>query len=314
MTLFRPFARACILFAGLAVSGSVLAQSSATPALVGQWHFQTATGTTTTNGESVDFISKGVMHITQNPTGLSAAISWLDERGQITKTRKVDGSYSNGTALFTHPGTRTRSGRNGKDISTEVKIHWTLQAKGELLSGQRLVDTDGEVPKPVTGSRANGLATQLAAAPASTPERGPSTPAERARVVQMALDAEQNPQQVQARDGAWLATWVNDVPDLTFTNSALARWLSATVKGELREPIKFQYTASAMAFQIKNPEQEQPQPAIDLAGMEGVLRAYEALVRTNANHRSVKLDLALKARTQGELPAFVQSVSGRDAE
>ena len=264
MALFRTFARSCILVAGIAAAGPVLAQSSATLPLVGQWKFQTATGVTTTNGVSVDLITPGLLTISPGPTGLTATISWLDDRGQVTSTRKVEGSYSQGSAVFTHTGTRSRSGRDGRDISTDVKISWTLQARGDVLSGERLVETYEDEPKPVTGTRVNALSVPaLAAADAprtaqeSAPERGPSTPAERARVVQMALDGEKNPRQVHARDGAWLETWVNDIPDLTFNRSAPESWLSAVVKGELRAPIQFQYKASVMAFQINHPKEAQ---------------------------------------------------------
>ena len=48
--------------------------------------------------------------------------------------------------------------------------------------------------------------------------------------------------------------------------------------------------------------------------MEGVLCAYEALVRESASLRSTRLDLALKARNHGQLAAFLQTVSGRDPD
>lgn len=322
MEWFRTFARTCILLAGIAASSSGLAQSSATLPLVGQWNIQTATGATTTNGVSVDLITKGLLGIRRSPSGLTATISWLDERGQITGTRTVEGTYSNGSAIFTHTGTRSRSGRDGRDISTEVKISWTLHAKGDVLSGERLVETYEDEPKPVTGTRVSALSAPALAAsmaaphPAqeSPPERGPSTPAERARVVQMAVDAEKDPRPVQARDGTWLENWVNEIPDLTFNQSAPASWLNAVVKGDLRETFQFQYKASVMAFQIKHPKQAALQSANDLAGMEGVLHAYEALVRENARYRCARLDLALKARNQGQLPAFLLAVAGRDPD
>jgi carboxypeptidase Q len=320
--MIRTIASICILLAGFAVAGAVHAQPSTAPALVGQWNFQSATGTTSDNGVTVDIISKGVLTITQTHSGLDATIAWLDERGQVTSTRKANGSFSADGAIFSHQGKRTATGRGGKETSTAVKISYTLQAKGDVLSGLRLVETDEDEPKPVTGTRVTASNPTKAAAPLavqdkapeSAPERGPSTPAEQARVVQMALDAEKNPQQVQARDGEWLNTWVDEIPDLTFNSSALFNWLGAVAKGDTREAIKFQYKASVMAFQIKNPKQAELQSANDLAGLAGVLRAYEVLVAKNANYRSAKLDMALKACTQGELPALLKAVAGRDPD
>ncbi len=318
MTLIRTLARACLLAAGIVTAGA--AQSA--PALLGQWNFQTVTGATSNNGVTVDLIGKGVLNIAQGPTGLSATICWLDENGLITSTRKIEGSYSAGGAIFTHPGTRTTTGRAGKETSTDVRISWTLQANGDVLRGQRLVETDEDEPKPVSGARApygaalpaKAPVVEQGSAPENAGERGPSTPAERARVLQMALDAEKNPRQVQARDGAWLATWVNDIPDLNYNNGALANWLGAVAKHGTRDAIQFQYKAGVMAFQINHPKQAELQPAVDLAAMESVLRAYEMLVRTNAQDRSAKLDAALKARNRGELPAFLAALSGRDQD
>lgn len=311
MKLNRTIASICTL---LIVAGAAQAQT-----LLGEWNFQTAVGTTSTNGVSVDIIGNGVLRIARNGKGLAASIAWVDDSGRVTSTRKVDGSDS---GVFTHTGARVTSGRSGKEVSTEVRIVYTLQAQGDVLTGQRLVETDEDEPKPVTGTRITARNPSIALAPLAepstaphiAPERGPSTPAERARVVQMAQDAEKNPQLIQARDGAWLDDWVNDIPDLSFNNSALASWLSAVVKGEARALITFQYKASVMAFQINHPTLAETQSANDLAGLEGVLRAYEVLRAAKPSQRNAKLEMALAAREQKQLPAFLMQVAGRDPE
>lgn len=320
MTMSHPRTIIGIFLVAVAGSGVLHAQAPASPALIGQWNFETAVGTTTNNGVVTDDMGKGIFTITQTRNGLAGTISWLDEKGQVISGRRVEGHADGARAVFTHGGQRVTSGRGGKEVSSEVTVRWTLQAKGDQLNGERLVETDEDEPKPVSGTRVAArdvrppaaLLPAQASAPQSQSARGPSTQSERARVAQMALDAEQNPRQIQQRDGAWLKAWVNDIPDLVLDYGTVFNWIKGAAKADVREAFKFQYTASAMAFQIQHPELAAQQAAIDVAGMEGVLRAYEAVVRQDANQASAKLDQALSARKKGELAAFLGTLSGRD--
>ncbi|MGK5055668.1 M28 family metallopeptidase [Janthinobacterium sp. LB2P49] len=314
MHLLHPHLYATCILVAATLPATLYAQ---TPALVGQWQFQTATGTTTTNGVEVDLIDTGILDITEEQGGMRATIAWLDERGQLTPPRTVNGTVGPAGTVFRHGGKRVSTGRNGKDISTEVTIRWTLQAKGKVLSGERLVETDENEPKPVNGTRLKEryvpptLPAALPAATADSAARGPSTPAERARVVQMA--AQHDPLALQQRDGAWLSAWIDDIPDLTLEASALDGWLNIAPRAATREALRFQYLASVMAFKIEHPDQTGQQSASDLAGMQGVLHAYETLLRQDSRYRSAKLDAALAARRQDRLPAFLATLSGRNA-
>lgn len=314
MHLPHPHLYASCVLAVAALPGALYAQ---VPALAGQWQFQTATGTTTTNGVEVDLINTGILDITEDQGSLRATISWLDERGQLTSPRTVNGTSGPAGSVFTHGGKRVSTGRNGKEVSTEVTIRWTLLAKDDLLSGERLVETDENEPKPVSGMRLKeryvppALPAALPGTAASATARGPSTPAERARVVQMA--AQHDPLALQQSDGAWLSAWIDAIPDLTFGASMPDDWLNTAPTPATREALRFQYLASVMAFQIEHPEQDRQQGGRDLAGMQGVLRAYETLLRQDKLNRSAKLDAALAARQQDRLPAFLATLSGRDA-
>ncbi|WP_102122934.1 M20/M25/M40 family metallo-hydrolase [Janthinobacterium sp. ROICE36] len=316
MQLFPPHLYASCVLAAAALPATLYAQ---TPALAGHWQFQTATGTTTTNGVDIDLIDTGILDITEERGSLRATISWLDEQGQLTSPRTVNGTPGPAGTVFRHGGKRVSTGRNGKDISTEVTIRWTLQAKGKVLSGVRLVETDESEPKPVTGRRLQeryvppALPAALPETAASTSARGPSTPAERARVVQMAVAAQHDPLALQERDGAWLSAWIEAIPDLTFGASLTDDWLNTAPTPATREALRFQYLASVMAFQIDHPDQARQQGDCDLAGMQGVLHAYDTLLRQDSRYRSAKLDAALAARRQDRLPAFLATLSGRDA-
>lgn len=300
-------------FTATALQAQTAQTSSAlTTSIIGQWNFETATGTNRTGNEEVDIISKGVINIAQKGQGLVANIAWFDERNEVRSLRQMEGNLANGTAVFSHSGTRTHTSPRGKEINSEVKVIWTLFAKDKGLSGSRQVVYGDDPAKPVTGTRSTSKIMPTAITSTEAIERGPSTPEERARVVQMALDAEKNPLQIQAANGDWLKKWVNDIPDLTLKYGAVSDWLGRAAKQECREAIKFQFTASVMAFQIKNPAEAEKQSANDKAGVEGALRAYATLLSQDDKYRSAKLDSAVAARDKGELPVFLKILSGRD--
>jgi carboxypeptidase Q len=318
-----PSGAGCLLCAA-ACPGALHAAAPAASALAGQWRVETAVGATSDNGVVTDIMGKGILTITRSASGLAGSIAWLDEQGQVSSTRDMDGRLEGGRAVFTHAGKRVTRGRDGEDVSTEVTVRWTLAAQGERLVGERLVETDEDEPKPVRGQRVAArdvrplAALRLVAAsapqrePDAAPERGPSTEAERARVLRLAQDAELDPRAAMLRDGAWLDTWVREVPDLTFEPGPAFGWLGAAGGAGTGEVLQFQYTASAMAFQIEQPMPRVQPDAVAAAGMEGALRAYEALLRRDPKQRSEKLDLALSARARGELPAFLAALGGRD--
>lgn len=304
--------RAGALLTIIAIPGTLYGRSSP---IAGHWRFQTATGSTTVNGATVDLIGNGVLDITDDKRGITATISWLNALGQITSTRTMQGQAGTEGVVFRHDGKRTRTGRSGRDVSIDVSVRWTLRTKGSSLTGERLVETDEDEPKPVTGIRIRKrvyLAAPSGAAVANEIERGPSTAAERTRVIQIALDAQNDPLKNEKRDGAWFRAWVNEVPDLTLNPSPLDGWLKFAPAPAVRAALGFQYLASVMAFQIQHPELADQLLASDQAGLEGVLRAYETLLRTDGLYRSTELDLALEARDQNRLPAFLGMLSGRD--
>ena len=310
MKFIRHAAIFCIALVSSFTSIALHAQS--TTSIIGQWNFETATGTNRRGNEEIDIMGKGVINIAQKGQGLVANIAWFDERGDVRSLRQMDGSLIDGNAVFSHSATRTHTSPLGKEVNTEVKVIWTLQAKDNALSGTRLVAYGDDAAKAVIGTRSASMIMPTAVTSTEAVERGPSTPEERARVVQMALDSEKNPLQIQAANGEWLKKWVNDVPDLTLNYGAVSDWLGRAAKQECRDAIKFQFTASVMAFQIQHPAEAEKQSADDLAGVEGALRAYETLLSLDDKYRSAKIDVAVAARNKGELPAFLKSLSGRD--
>lgn len=326
--LSRLSSGAGFVLCAAACPAALHAAAPAASALAGQWRFETAVGSTSDNGVVTDIMGQGILTITPSAGGLAGSIAWVDEQGQVSSTRDMDGRLEGARAVFTHAGKRVTRGRDGEDLSTEVTVRWTLAAQGDRLVGERLVETDEDEPKPVRGQRVAArdvrppAALRLVAAsapqrePDAAPAREPSTKAERARVLRLAqamqIERGLDPRAAMLRDGAWLDSWVREVPDFTFEPGPAFAWLEMAGSAGSGEVLRFGYTASAMAFQIEQPMPRPDPDAIAAAGMEGALRAYEALLRLDPKERSEKLDQARSARASGRLPAFLAALGGRD--
>ncbi|MGZ3183453.1 MAG: hypothetical protein ACXU8N_13510 [Telluria sp.] len=150
---------------------------------------------------------------------------------------------------------------------------------------------------------------------AARADRGPSTPEEQARVIQLAEASYADPVgTMTSADGRWFMRWSDEVPDYMFGPDAGAMWFeNSDAKGDLRRVMRFQHMLSTAAFQLQhkmhdphtNPADE---AARTLAGAEGLLRAYETLVAKNPANRSADVDKLLALRNSGGLAAFLQQL------
>lgn len=146
-------------------------------------------------------------------------------------------------------------------------------------------------------------------------ERGPSTPEERARVVQLAEAANRDPIGVMnSSDGRWFMKWSDEIPDYTFGPDQGAFWMeNGAAKGDLRRVLRFHHMLSTAAYQVQHQVMDPDKdPAMHeaktIAGVEGLLHAYESLKDKRPENRSEELDKAIAMRDQGKLAAFVQAL------
>lgn len=143
--------------------------------------------------------------------------------------------------------------------------------------------------------------------------RGPSTPDERARISKLADDSRKDPLAVQAANAAWFEQWVGDVPDFMFKPEAVAKWCMRAARGDMKKILQFQFGVGALDYQIKHKLAEPSKPAdvaaVNLAALDGVLAAYEALLAKDEANRSPKMDEAIARRNKGELAAFATEIA-----
>jgi len=138
--------------------------------------------------------------------------------------------------------------------------------------------------------------------------RGPSTPAERRRAVEVTRRLERSPLAPNAdADRKWLLKWIVDIPDINVKGCSGP--LDALVQDDGTRHGKALYAQSMFgmtAFMIENPRKKNDWVAVQTAGVESTLRAYQALVQSDPEARWEELDTLLEARKQGKLRDLVE--------
>jgi hypothetical protein len=138
-------------------------------------------------------------------------------------------------------------------------------------------------------------------------KRGPSTPEERKRAVEMATFLEQNPLAKEARDyRAQLLVFLADVPDISVTLCTDVLGEAKRFKGDYEAELMSQLIYSQAKFIIENPDQAQDQSAAFLAGAEGVLRTWQAIKTAKPKAKFPLLDELLQKQQAGTLAEHIK--------
>ncbi len=149
----------------------------------------------------------------------------------------------------------------------------------------------------------------------SQQKRGPSTPEERAKVVQIARALEADPLQPGNKDmRTWFTVWLIEVPDITI--QVCGEELGPVFHDSNRDKnfvSEFfgQSMFSAASFVIEHPEQANNKVALYLAGVEGSLRAYQSIPKVHPETRWPFLDDLILKQQKGELPKYVEKATAK---
>jgi hypothetical protein len=144
-----------------------------------------------------------------------------------------------------------------------------------------------------------------AAAPAQN-QRGPSTPDERKRVVEMVNYLEANPLAKEAKDyRSKLLVFLIEVPDITLTlcSGVLGE---KRFKGDYQSELFGQLALSQAKFLIEHPDKARDNAAAHLAGVEGVLRTWQAIKAAKPKAKLPLLDELLEKQQAGTLAEYVK--------
>jgi len=136
--------------------------------------------------------------------------------------------------------------------------------------------------------------------------RGPSTPEERAKVVELARWLEQNPLAENApATRQWLQEWIADVPDIRFKACAALLGPALGDKYSYSREVNQQMLFSGAAFTLERQDKARDDIAVYNAGVEGALRMYQVLVRLTPDAKLAFLDGLVAKRDQGQLVDYV---------
>jgi hypothetical protein len=144
---------------------------------------------------------------------------------------------------------------------------------------------------------------------AAPQKRGPSTAAERHRALDVTRRLERDPFGKKAEaDRRWLFQWILDIPDVQVTSCSgpLEALISDVEDGRHGRDLYVQSVFGMAAFLIEKPGKSDDWIAVQRAGIESVLRAYEAMRHADDEVRWPELDKLESARRAGKLEQVVR--------
>ena len=143
-------------------------------------------------------------------------------------------------------------------------------------------------------------------------QRGPSTAQERQAAVAMATSLENDPLGKKAKDyRKELFMWLVQVPDIEVIICTEMLGDPKKLKGDYSSELSTQQMFSQAKFIIEHPEQAKDQQQVYLAGIEGVLRAYNAIKGAKPKVKSEALEDLLAKQQAGQLGEHVKNSMGK---
>jgi uncharacterized protein DUF998 len=140
--------------------------------------------------------------------------------------------------------------------------------------------------------------------------RGPSTPEERAKVIELTRMLERDPLNENAdATRQWLREWTIEVPEIRFhvCDELLSHGLGENYP--YSREINLQTILSGAVFTLERQDKARDDVGAYLAGVEGSLRMYGVLAKARPDARSPFLDGLVAMRDRGELADHVAKLA-----
>lgn len=142
------------------------------------------------------------------------------------------------------------------------------------------------------------------------PRRPPSTPEERKRFTTLVQKLEQSPLDKSLwPEVKWARQWLEDVPDINVTLCPFPLGELVTEGYRYKGQLSVQFAFAMAAYLIQHPEKAADKNAQYLAGVEGVLRAYKAILKSKPEAKSRALDELLARQADGSLSDMVREAT-----
>ncbi|HEX8738402.1 MAG TPA: hypothetical protein VF721_23930 [Pyrinomonadaceae bacterium] len=107
----------------------------------------------------------------------------------------------------------------------------------------------------------------------------------------------------------WGFKWVADTDQVSVVLCSDTLKLLPDKKNKFKGELLMQFMFGIAAFKLENPDKKDDEKAAQLAGLESMLRAYEAMVSANEKAKNAELDALLVKRGNGELKAMVDAAN-----
>lgn len=139
-------------------------------------------------------------------------------------------------------------------------------------------------------------------------QRGPSTPEERKRALNVIEQLEQRPlDPTLKQDREWVFQWLKEVPDV---NAAMCTGIIGPLLEEkptdTRSILTYQNVLASAAFKMQNPDKAKDHVAVFMAGAEGMLRAYDNILKKDPALKSAFMEELKQKQASGTLLAYVR--------
>jgi hypothetical protein len=137
--------------------------------------------------------------------------------------------------------------------------------------------------------------------------RGPSTADERKRFVEVTKKLEQDPLDEHLRaDRSWALKWLEDVPDVTVDMCPFVLGDLGRSRYRYAPQLGAQFGFEMAVFIIEHPNQAGDRNAQYMAGVQGALRAYKNILRTQPMAVSAQFEALINLQDKGKLEEYVR--------
>lgn len=139
-------------------------------------------------------------------------------------------------------------------------------------------------------------------------ERGPSTPAERQRALTVIQALEQDPvSPALAQDREWVNHWILEVPDIQVSIcTSIIKPLLEEKNTDPRRALQLQNLLAMAAFKMQSPDRADDPIQVQMAGAEGMIRAYANIVQRMPAYKSEFMESLKSKKRDGTLEAYVR--------
>jgi hypothetical protein len=136
-----------------------------------------------------------------------------------------------------------------------------------------------------------------------------STPEDRQRLVAIAHKLETTPlDPALASERHWAVSWSIAAPDIHVKICPVLLDDLRRPKYKYRSEMSEQLLISSAAFLIEHADQAENYRAQNVGGMEGVLKAYSAILKTDPQATAKSLDVLLEKQREGKLADAVGEI------